>query len=211
MFKYILAFILGATLGIGAMHYYKKGSSCASGIINERHCDLRRYMRKLWADHVIWMRQFIVSSVAGLQDVDPVLKRLLQNQEDIGSFIAQYYGKDTGSVLAQLLKKQIDIATDIVIATAAKDIEKMKILDAQWQAHAAEIAVFLSKINPYWNQKDLTAALNEHLKLVISQVHLRLDKKWAEDIASFDAIFKQARGMAKNLADGITKQFPAKF
>ena len=37
-------------------------------------------MRKLWEDHIVWTRQFIVSSVADLPDANTAAGRLLANQ-----------------------------------------------------------------------------------------------------------------------------------
>lgn len=47
--------------------------------------------RKLWMDHVLWTRSFIVSDLDSLEDKGPVLERLLKNQDDIGSSIKPYY------------------------------------------------------------------------------------------------------------------------
>jgi hypothetical protein len=42
---------------------------------------VRVALRKLWSDHVIWTRQYIVAAVAGTPDADPAAGRLLKNQE----------------------------------------------------------------------------------------------------------------------------------
>jgi hypothetical protein len=41
----------------------------------------------LWADHVIWTRQYVVSAVAGDPSAQAASTRLLKTQEDIGSAI----------------------------------------------------------------------------------------------------------------------------
>ena len=56
-------------------------------------------MRKLWIDHVMWTRMFIVSAVAGLPDQQVTTERLLQNQADIGNAVAGFYGRDAGDKL----------------------------------------------------------------------------------------------------------------
>ena len=38
---------------------------------------LKAAMRRLWADHVIWTRQYIVAAVAGGPDADAAAARLL--------------------------------------------------------------------------------------------------------------------------------------
>jgi hypothetical protein len=49
---------------------------------------VRLALRKLWSDHVIWTRQYIVAAVAGTADAGAAAGRLLKNQEDIGAAIA---------------------------------------------------------------------------------------------------------------------------
>src|SRR5438105_14831808 len=67
---------------------------------------LREAMRKLWADHVVWTRIYIMDAVSGMPDKDAASKRLLQNQEDIGAAVGDYYGKDAVEILTDLLKEQ---------------------------------------------------------------------------------------------------------
>jgi hypothetical protein len=46
-------------------------------------------MRKLWTDHVVWTREYIVAAVAGTPDAQPAASRLMKNQEDIGAAVAR--------------------------------------------------------------------------------------------------------------------------
>ena len=55
--------------------------------------DLGMAMRKLWEDHVTYTRNFIISSLAGLEDAGAVAERLLRNQDDIGNAIKPLYGE----------------------------------------------------------------------------------------------------------------------
>src|SRR5262245_33591506 len=51
-------------------------------------------MRKLWEDHITWTRNVICCLVDGLPGSDQALKRLLENQDDIGNAIKPYYGDE---------------------------------------------------------------------------------------------------------------------
>src|SRR3989338_4380121 len=66
--------------------------------------DLRLAMRKLWEDHIQYTRNYIISALADLEDVDAIAGRLLKNQDDIGDAIKPYYGEDAGKKLESLLK-----------------------------------------------------------------------------------------------------------
>ena len=84
---------------------------------------VRIALRKLWSDHVIWTRQYIVAAVAGTPDADTAAGRLLKNQEDIGAAIAGFYGDAAGQQLTKLLKEHIMIAVDLVAAAKSGDKE----------------------------------------------------------------------------------------
>lgn len=172
--------------------------------------ELRTAMRKLWADHVIWTRQYIVSAIAGDPSAQAASVRLLKNQEDLGNAVAQYYGNPAGAKLTELLKQHILIAVDLVTAAKAGDAAKQADADRRWHDNAAEIATFLSGANPNWPKQALLDMLNQHLALTTQEAVARLQQKWSDDTATFDRIFAQAMTMADALTDGIAKQFPAK-
>jgi len=171
---------------------------------------LRTAMRKLWADHVIWTRQYIVAAALGDPSAQAASVRLLKNQEDIGNAVAQYYGAAAGTKLTDLLKQHILIAVDLVSAAKAGDAAKQADADKRWHDNAAEIATFLSGANPNWPKQTLVDMLNQHLALTTQEAVARLQKNWSADVAAFDSIFSQAMSMADALTDGIAKQFPSK-
>lgn len=170
--------------------------------------DLSQTMRKLWSDHVIWTRQFIVSSVLNSPDAPIAAARLLKNQEDIGNSLLPYYDKEAAASLTKLLKEHILIAADLTKASIAKKNDEMALVDKKWHENAVAIADFLSSANPYLAKNDLLTMLNEHLTLTSNEVMLRINKKWQEDVTNFDKIFDQALNMADTLSNGIKKQFP---
>jgi hypothetical protein len=172
---------------------------------------LHEGMRKLWSDHLVYTRQYIVDAVAGLPSADATSKRLLKNQEDIGNAVAAYYGSAAGTKLTDLLKQHILIAVDVVAAAKANDQTKLADADTRWHNNAADIATFLSSANPNWPKQTLLSMLNEHLALTTQEATARLQQRWDDDIATFDKVYAQAMMMADALSDGIKKQFPAKM
>jgi hypothetical protein len=171
---------------------------------------LRTAMRKLWSDHVIWTRQYIVSAALGDPRAQAASERLLKNQEDIGNAVAQYYGAAAGAKLTDLLKQHILIAVDLVAAAKAGDAAKQADADKRWHDNANDLATFLSGANPNWPKQTLLDMLNQHLSLTTQEAVARLQKNWSADVTAFDSIFNQAMMMADALTDGIAKQFPQK-
>ena len=167
-------------------------------------------MRRLWSDHVVWTRQYIVAAIADDPSANVALTRLLRNQEDIGNAIRPYYGDAAGAKLTDLLKQHIAIAGELVAAAKAGDQAKQTDADRRWHNNAADIATFLSGANPNWSRDAVLGMLNTHLTLTTHEAVARLQKNWGDDQMTFDSIFSQAMDMADTLSDGIIKQFPTK-
>ena len=169
-------------------------------------------MRRLWEDHIIWTRVFIISAAADLPDKAAATERLLQNQTDIGNAIKPYYGDAAGDKLTTLLKEHITTAAEIVTAAKAGDKAKQDDATKRWLANADQIADFLSNANPKnWPQEEMRKMMRDHLNLTTEEVVARLQKNWAADIAAFDKVHEQILHMADMLTAGIVKQHAEKF
>jgi hypothetical protein len=172
---------------------------------------LRQDMRKLWTDHVVWTRDYIVAAVGDQPHATAAATRLLKNQDDIGAAVATYYGKPAGDKLTALLKDHITIAVDLIKAAKAGDKASQQQADTKWKRNAEEIADFLSKANPNWPRATLVDMMNKHLSTTTDEVVARLTKNWDADVRAFDAVYTHILVMSDALSDGIIKQCPAKF
>ena len=182
-----------------------------SHVANAKTLSLTTAMRKLWSDHVIWTRLYIMEAVAGAADAEAAATRLLKNQEDIGNAIVSFYGAEAGAALTDLLKSHILIAVDLVGAAIAGDSQRFASEDKRWDDNADEIAAFLAGANPNWPAKDVRDLLGQHLVLTKGEAVARLEKNWEVDVAAFDDIFTEILTMADALSEGIIKQFPERF
>ena len=172
---------------------------------------VRLALRKLWSDHVIWTREYIVAAVAGTPDAGAAATRLLSNQEDIGAAVAGFYGQAAGDRLSELLKEHILIAVDLVEAAKTSDQAAFATHDARWTANIETIAAFLDGANPNWPEKDVLDLLALHMKLTKDEAVARITADWAADIRAFDDIFTEIMVLADALHDGIVAQFPERF
>jgi hypothetical protein len=187
-------------------------SGSPANAISPAAASLKLALRRLWSDHVIWTREYVVAAVAGTPDAGAAATRLLKNQEDIGNAVVPVYGEAAGKALTDLLKQHIMIAVDLVTAAKSGDNTSFEENDRKWTANAEEIARLLSGANPQnWPQADVSDLLMQHLNLTKSEVVARLQGKWDDDVAAFDQIFTEILTVADVLADGVVKQFPDKF
>ena len=173
---------------------------------------LRQTMRKLWEDHITWTRLVIVSSVAGLPDLEPTTQRLLKNQADIGQAIQPFYGAPAAARLTALLEDHIVGAANILAAAKANEGGKLDEAKRAWYVNSDEIAAFLSAANPKeWPLEDMKSMMREHLDLTLSEAVHQLRGNYSDSVADYDKVHDAILEMADMLSDGIIKQFPAKF
>jgi hypothetical protein len=172
---------------------------------------LQLALRRLWSDHVIWTREYVVAAIANAPDAQAVAGRLLANQEHIGSAVVPFYGEQAGEALTGLLKQHIMVAVELIEAAKAADQDKFADADRRWDANARDIAAFLSSANPHWPEHDVADLLSQHLKLTKDEATARLQQRWEDDIEAFDQIFTEILTVADVLSAGIVKQFPDRF
>jgi hypothetical protein len=169
-------------------------------------------MRRLWSDHVIWTRDYIMAALAESPEAESAANRLLKNQEDIGNAVVPLYGEGAAKALTDLLKQHILIAVDLVDAAKSGDDARFQENDRKWTENAEQIAALLSSANPEnWPQDAVMDLLMQHLNLTKNEVVARLQGNWDADIAAFDDIYTEILTVSDVLSDGLVKQFPDKF
>lgn len=175
-----------------------------TAVVNE--VKLKADMRKLWEDHIIWIRNIIFCLVDKLPGRDQSLKRLLINQENIGNVFKPYYGENVGNQLTELLYPHVTIFIEVVKATKEG---KQPVLDAtnkRWYENADEIAEFLCTLNPTWELADMKLMMHNHLKLTTEEAMNRIKKDYDADVVTYDKIHHEILKMADMLSEGIIKQ-----
>ncbi|EGL17302.1 hypothetical protein HMPREF9413_1323 [Paenibacillus sp. HGF7] len=205
-----LALVFSMTPAAGSVQA-KAEDKADSVCLSSKMVQLKVDMQKVWIDHTIWTRSYIVSAISNRPDQKDVLDRLLRNQQDIGNVIKPYYGEAAGNKLADLLREHILIAGKIVAAAKAGNQADVKKLEADWHRNADDIAKFLSAANPNWPFKTLQDMLYTHLQLITEIVLACLNGDWKADIAATDKNEIHMIHLADILTEGIVKQFPGKF
>ncbi|MDD1674923.1 MAG: hypothetical protein LUQ13_04680, partial [Methanomicrobiales archaeon] len=168
-------------------------------------------MRKLWTDHTVWTRDYIIASLADAPDAGNAATRLLRNQEDIGNAIKPVYGDAAGNNLTAKLKDHILIAVDIIDDVKAQNATKQAADEARWTANADDIAVFLAGANPNWPEATLKDLLHMHLATTKDELVARATMNWTADVTAYDRVYDHILTMSDALSGGIVQQFPASF
>ncbi len=163
-------------------------------------------IRLLWTDHLIWIRQFLISLIYRLSDLSYVTIRTLQNTTDFSKQFAPFYGLDNAKRYETLLAERVfllaELASTIKIGQdVTQQLQKL-------QTNADDIATLFSALNPYWSKEAWQKMLSTQYQLeeqLIRQIHL---DKFSASIPIYDAIYQNALNMADYMINGITAQFP---
>ncbi len=174
--------------------------------------DFHDEMRRLWEDHIVWTRLYIISAVDDLPDTDLVAQRLLDNQTHIGDAIKPFYGDEAGEELTRLLRDHILGAVVLLDAAKAGDEAGVASASEAWSTNADDIAAFLHTANAdNWSEDALAHEMHMHLELTLQEATARLQGDYAADIAAYDEVHRHILHMADLLSDGIMSQFPESF
>jgi hypothetical protein len=169
---------------------------------------LSNTIRRLWIEHVLWTRFFIISTAFDLPDLPFVTERLLQNPVDFAQVLRKFYGEQTAAQFQQLLTDHLLIAAALVNALKAGDAAQIEEQRNLWYANAEDIAYFLAGINScFWNALVWKELLFEHLALTEQEAVLVLSGQYEESIRIYDRIQAEALEMADLMTCGIIKQF----
>ena len=175
--------------------------------INCEELLLSNTFRRLWSEHVLWTRFFIVSTTFSLPDLPVVTQRLLRNPVDFANVLRPFYGTQIAARFEELLTEHLVIAAQLVNAAKAGDTAEVEILRRKWYANAEEIACFLAQINPFWSEREWRDLLFDHLCMTEAEAVEMLSGQYEESIREFDAIQAEALVMADVMSCGIIKQF----
>ncbi|NLL55747.1 MAG: acetylglutamate kinase [Clostridiales bacterium] len=172
-------------------------------------CSLRlcNTFRRLWIEHVLWTRSFIVSTAFSLPDLEFVTERLLQNPVDFAKAFKPFYGQQAAMQIEQLFTDHLLIAAQLVNAAKAGNTAQVNTERNRWYENAKDIAKFLASINRFWTEELWTKLLFDHLKMTEDEAVYILTGQYENSIKEYDHIQAEALTMADVMACGIAQQF----
>lgn len=179
--------------------------------ISEQEFKLSNSMRLAWEQHVYWTRLTINSIAFNLPDLDANTTRLLRNATDMGNILRPFYGNTKATTFANLIREHLVIAAELVQAAKAGDQRAVADAERRWYENGAEIAQFLSTINPFISRREFQEMFFEHLALTEREAVLIIQHDFTRSVAVFDKIEAEALQMADTITAAIVRQFPRKF
>lgn len=172
-----------------------------------RQLQLSNTMRRLWIEHVLWTRQFIISTAFELPDLSFVTQRLLQNPGDFAEILQPIYGKNAAVQFNRLFTDHLLIAAELVNAAKAGNSAEAERQRKIWYDNAEEIAQLLCSVNCCRNECRWKDMLFDHLRMTENEAVYILTGEYQKGINVYDAIQKEALNMADAMTCGIIRNF----
>lgn len=163
-------------------------------------------IRLLWTDHLIWIRQFLISLIFRLRDLSYVTIRTLQNATDFSKQLAPFYGLDNAKQYETLLAERVLLLAEL--ASTVKIGQDVTIQLQKLQTNADDIATLFSELNPYWSKEAWQDMLYTQYQLEEQLIRQISNDRFSASIPIYDAIYQNALNMADYMINGITAQFP---
>jgi hypothetical protein len=168
---------------------------------------LSNKIRRLWIEHVLWTRFFILSTAFSLPDLPFVTERLLQNPVDFARVLKPFYGEQTAMQFKRLFTDHLLIAAQLVNAAKEGDTAEVDEQRRRWYANAEDIARSLASINPFWSECEWRDLLFDHLRMTEDEAVFVLTSQYEKGIKEYDDIQAEALRMADVMTCGIIRQF----
>lgn len=147
-------------------------------------------IRLLWSDHLLWVRQFLISLMFRLRDLSYVTIRTLQNAIDFSKQLAPFYGLDNAKSYEALLVERILLLAEL--ASTIKIGEDPTVQLSKMNANADDIATLFSGLNPYWDRETWKKMLYAQYQLEEELIRQINSDKLSTSIPIYDAIYQNA-------------------
>ena len=189
-----------------------KVSSVSEKARNEKTTQVAESLRELWLGHIFWLRNV---SIATFDKNDLAAKvaeqQAVANAKAIAASIEPFYGTPAKESFFKLLAGHYGAVKAYLVATVAVDAAAQATATQTITSNAEEIAVFLSKANPYLPKDALNALLLAHGSHHIQQIQQLKDRQYEAEAQTWEEMKNHVYQIANATADALAKQFAKKF
>ena len=134
----------------------------------------------------------------------------VSNAKSIAATIEPFYGVAAKEAFFKLLAGHYGAVKAYLVATASGDASAQANATQSLTSNAEEIAVFLSKANPYLQKDALHSLLLAHGGHHIQQIQELKDRKYDAEAKTWEDM-KDLYQIADATADALAKQFTKEF
>ena len=169
---------------------------------NNMGVDLRQRMRMAWLNHITLVKFYLISFFENLSSQNAWKDAVYKNAEEILAIFAQYYPASAMQRFRKLFMEHLRL-TDEVAAGLKADPAFSGAAMENWYINAEEIASFLSRQTPAYNETELRKMFYDHLDMERQQMEAYLDGDYVTDIEIYLRSQQNMIELAAFLATGL--------
>ena len=169
---------------------------------NNMGVDLRQRMRMAWLNHITLVKFYLISFFENLSSQNAWKDAVYKNAEEILAIFAQYYPASAMQRFRKLFMEHLRL-TDEVAAGLKADPAFSGAAMENWYINAEEIASFLSRQTPAYNETELRKMFYDHLDMERQQMEAYLDGDYETDIEIYLRSQQNMIELADFLASGL--------
>ena len=158
-------------------------------------CKFNIDLRKLFSDNIIYIREYVISSVSKIDNLEFITKRLEQNCLDMGNLVGTVYGEYNGNRFAELFADYLSCEVTFINSTIDNKVEQSVSDKLQLHMCALPIVDFLSAIENF-ERSSLRELFFDNIHLTECLLLARVHKNYSDDIKAFDKLYEQTMSMS---------------
>ena len=166
---------------------------------NNMGVDLRQRMRMAWLNHITLVKFYIISFFENLSSQNAWKDAVYKNAEEILAIFAQYYPASAMQRFRKLFMEHLRLTDEVAAGLKADPAFSGEAME-NWYINAEEIASFLSRQTPAYNETELRKMFYDHLDMERQQMEAYLDGDYVTDIE----IYLRSQQNMIELADFLT-------
>lgn len=166
---------------------------------NNMGVDLRQRMRMAWLNHITFVKFYLISFFENLSSQNAWKDAVYKNAEEILAIFAQYYPASAMQRFRKLFMEHLRLTDEVAAGLKADPAFSGEAME-NWYINAEEIASFLSRQTPAYNETELRKMFYDHLDMERQQMEAYLDGDYVTDIE----IYLRSQQNMIELADFLT-------
>jgi hypothetical protein len=187
-------------------------SSTADKGRNQKTIQVAESLRELWLGHIFWVRNVSIATINRNDLAAKVAEQqAVANAKAIAASIEPFYGASAKESFFKLLAGHYGAVKAYLVATVAGEPVAQGRATQTITSNAEEIAIFLSKANPYLPKDAVNALLLAHGSHHIQQIQQLKDRQYEAEAQTWEEMKNHVYQIANATADALAKQFAKKF
>jgi len=162
-------------------------------------------IRTIWFDLTTWTRNFMLSKLKGIGDVNDVHARLQQVPVEFIDTLRQFFGNlPVFDSYRQALNVYVDLIDSLTTAQMEGNTDEINRIVQQLYRDADERATSFASLNPsYWDANNLQTRLYSNIRNTIDESTSFLTGNYARNLDIYSTLLDQAESISGYLADGL--------